>query len=132
MFPALAVTTPAASSSSLAWRTAFPAPRSLNELTGWSVSSLRKISASASASSRTRGVLITSPRIVSRARRMSSSGIRAFSLLSEVDVDADAVGHSSAVDVLCGGEILRREAERLEEGQLAGGAAALGGADQDF
>ena len=41
MLPALAVTTPSASSSSVAWRTALPAPRILNEFTGWSVSSLR-------------------------------------------------------------------------------------------
>jgi hypothetical protein len=41
MLPALAVTTPRESSSSLALRIAFPAPRILNELTGCSVSSFR-------------------------------------------------------------------------------------------
>jgi hypothetical protein len=41
MLPALAVTTPSASSASEAWSTALPAPRILNELTGWSVSSFR-------------------------------------------------------------------------------------------
>ncbi len=41
MFPALAVQTPCSSSSGEASRSAFPAPRSLNEPIGWRFSSLR-------------------------------------------------------------------------------------------
>ena len=37
MFPALTVQTPSASCSGEHWRTAFAAPRSLNDPTGWQV-----------------------------------------------------------------------------------------------
>ena len=77
MLPALAVSTPPASSSSVACSTALPAPRILNDRTGWSSSSFSQISASVSASSRTSGVRSATPSSTSRARRISSSGITA-------------------------------------------------------
>src|SRR5436305_850275 len=73
MFPALAVTTPFASSFAAAARIAEKAPRSLNEPIGWRHSSLSRIRSSAPRG--TRGVRRTSSPIRSRARRISSSGI---------------------------------------------------------
>jgi len=75
MLPALAVTTPSASSADEAARTAESAPRILNEPIGCSDSSFSQISQGASASRRTSGVLVTAFAIRSRARRISSSGI---------------------------------------------------------
>ena len=74
MFPALTVQTPSASCSGEHWRTAFAAPRSLNDPTGCRFSSLRYTSAGASALSRTSGVLSAAPRMRRSAARMSSSG----------------------------------------------------------
>ena len=62
MLPALAVTTPPASSAGAAARTADSAPRSLNEPIGCRYSSLSQISHGASTSSRTSGVRITASR----------------------------------------------------------------------
>jgi hypothetical protein len=73
MLPALTVTTPLAVSVAEALRIALTAPRILNEPIGCRFSSLSQISASASASSRTSGVRIAAPAIVSRARSISAS-----------------------------------------------------------
>src|SRR5688500_376815 len=90
MLPALAVTTPRAVSPAGACRIALAAPRILNDPIGCRHSSLSQISAAASgASSRTSGVWIAAPRIVSRARSMSASGI--IVVRSELDLDAHAL-----------------------------------------
>jgi hypothetical protein len=77
MFPALTVTTPFAVAAAGALRTALTAPRILNAPIGCRFSSFSQISAGASTSSRTSGVRIAAPAIVSRARSISSIGIRA-------------------------------------------------------
>ena len=59
-----------------ACRIALTAPRILNEPIGCRFSSLSQISAGASTCRRTSGVRIAAPRIVSRARSISASGIR--------------------------------------------------------
>ncbi len=81
MFPALAVTTPSASSDGAAARTAESAPRSLKEPIGCRHSSFSHVRSS----SRTSGVRSTSSPMRSRARRISSSEIsRSLSLASSV------------------------------------------------
>ena len=71
MFPALAVTTPPASSAGDAARIAESAPRSLNEPIGCRYSSFSQMRSS----KRTSGVRRTASPSRSRARRISSSGI---------------------------------------------------------
>ena len=71
MFPALAVTTPPASSAGAAARIADSAPRSLNEPIGCRFSSFSQMRSS----KRTSGVRRTASPSRSRARRISSSGI---------------------------------------------------------
>ena len=104
--------------SSVACSTALPAPRILNELTGCSVSSLSQISASASTSSRTSGVRTAMPSITSRARA---------DLLERDHSEHDragVLGLGAPQHVLGRGEVLDREPERLEDGQLVVGAPA--------
>ena len=126
MFPALAVTTPPASSSSVAWRIALPAPRILNESTGCSVSSFSQISASESTSSRTSGVRTRCPRS-SRGRAGSrSSGITARR------PTPTSLGLGAAQHVLGGGQILDGEAERLEDRDLLRRPSPLRRADQEL
>src|SRR5689334_22687175 len=71
MLPALAVTTPTWISLAGARAIAFRAPRILNELIGWRVSSLSQISPGPSCH-RTSGVRTAKPASRSRAERMSS------------------------------------------------------------
>ncbi len=113
MFPVLVVTRPAATSSRDRASAAFPAPRILNEPIGCRFSSLSQISAGASSTwSRTSGVRIAVPASRSRAASMSASGIRKSNL------DAHASLSRAPENEFRRREVLDRDAERLEDGQL--------------
>ena len=121
MLPALAVTSPRATSAGSALRTALAAPRILNELIGCSVSSLHQISAGASSTcSRTSGVRTAAPGdalargddVLDRDRDHSSTSTPAPARPRARDGE------------LGGGEILDGDPERAEHGQRAGAAAA--------
>src|SRR5476649_554971 len=125
MFPALAVRTPSRSSSSEAWRMALPAPRILNELTGWSVSSLNR--------SRHRNRRSTARAGCAwRHRRSPCAPARSPEAGSKRDDRARVLGLRALEHVLGSSEILDREAERLEHRQLVLGGATRNGADQDL
>ena len=73
------------------------------------------------------------PWMRSRARRMSASGgaqACSGSELPERRDRADALGGSALHDVMRGGEVFDRDAERLEERDLAGGGPARHAAQQ--
>src|SRR5689334_22629981 len=110
------------------------APRSLKDPMGWRHSSLRWMRAGASGRSRGRsGVRRATPAMRSRARAISSGrgGSSARIATSpEIDGRAGPEPERGAVDVVRRGQILHRDAEGLEEGDLVLGAASRHAAEE--
>src|SRR5262245_27193549 len=102
---------------------ALPDPRSLNEPIGWRFSSLSQIAPGRSGNSkRTRGVRIAEPAMRSRAARISSrvGGSSARTpVASEIDGDAPTLRPRPRMDEVRRREVLDRDAQGLEQGDLA-------------
>src|SRR5215211_5537484 len=122
MLPALAVYAPVARRSRPASSMAFAAPRSLNDPMGWRFSSLSQSSpAACGTSSLTSGVRTTRPSSRCRAARTSASVISSgvgMPQAAEVEPGAGAPRDGAIVDAACRGDVLDREAERLEHRDL--------------
>src|SRR5690348_895721 len=103
---------------------AFAAPRILNEPIDWRFSSLRYVSVGASSKfSRTRGIRRAAPAMRSRADQTSSSETASAALVAfapQLDPSPFPRLHGSAVDEVGCGQILDRQPQGLEEGDLMG------------
>src|SRR4051794_8555508 len=111
---------------------AFAAPRSLKEPIGCRFSSLSQISPGASRFRRRSGVRTVTPARRSRAARISSSVGDSRVRTSEGKSHSSPLLQGFMVDVTGGGQVLDREAERLEKGDLGGGAAPFDFSDQQI
>src|SRR5438874_1653736 len=134
MLPALAVHTPAAIRSGATRPIAFAAARILKEPTGCRTSSLRWISRPESGSRRS-GVRSAIPATLRRAWRISSTPTGSRFLVaasSEPDPLSEAGPARAGVDVVRAGNVLDREADRLEDRHVGGRGAAGNLPDEDL
>src|SRR5262245_56518745 len=127
ILPALAVHTPRASAAGSASASALPAPRILKDPMGCRHSSFKKIFDGPSSSSRTRGVRRAVPASRAAAARISAmpiGSIGVVALASELDRLALVPLSRPSVDLLRGGQVFDRQADRLEDGDVRRGGAA--------
>src|SRR5262249_10031022 len=115
---------------------ALPDPRSLKEPIGWRHSSFAQISALPTSAVRsTSRVRPATPATRRGAARVASSGTGSIGVVAVSAERQEAAGPGAPgllVDVAGRRHVLDREAERLEERDLVGRAAARDLADQDL